>query len=33
MLWARFDAVIHNAGIVYQEPKRIATEDGLAHVG
>jgi NAD(P)-dependent dehydrogenase (short-subunit alcohol dehydrogenase family) len=28
----RFDAVIHNAGIGYQEPRRIATEDGLPHV-
>lgn len=27
-----FDAVIHNAGVGYQEPKRIATEDGLPHV-
>src|SRR5271156_6846522 len=27
-----FDAVIHNAGIGYREPKRIVTEDGLAHV-
>ena len=26
------DAVIHNAGIGYQEPRRIATEDGLPHV-
>jgi NAD(P)-dependent dehydrogenase (short-subunit alcohol dehydrogenase family) len=26
------DAVIHNAGIGYREPKRIETEDGLAHV-
>jgi NAD(P)-dependent dehydrogenase (short-subunit alcohol dehydrogenase family) len=25
----RFDAIIHNAGIGYREPKRIATEDGL----
>src|SRR5207244_730952 len=23
-----FDAVIHNAGVGYREPKRIATEDG-----
>jgi NAD(P)-dependent dehydrogenase (short-subunit alcohol dehydrogenase family) len=28
----RFDAVIHNAGIGYREPRRIVTEDGLAHV-
>src|SRR5271156_3357422 len=27
-----FDAVIHNAGIGYQEPRRIATEDGLPQV-
>ena len=27
-----FDAVIHNAGIGYREPRRIATEDGLLHV-
>ena len=27
-----FDAVIHNAGIGYREPRRVATGDGLAHV-
>jgi NAD(P)-dependent dehydrogenase (short-subunit alcohol dehydrogenase family) len=27
-----FDAVIHNAGIGYREPQRIATDDGLPHV-
>jgi NAD(P)-dependent dehydrogenase (short-subunit alcohol dehydrogenase family) len=27
-----FDAVIHNAGVGYREPRRIATEDGLLHV-
>ena len=27
-----FDAVIHNAGAGYREPRRIATEDGLPHV-
>jgi len=27
-----FDAVIHNAAVGYQEPRRIATEDGLPHV-
>ena len=27
-----FDAVIHNAGIGYREPRRVATEDGLAPV-
>ena len=28
----RFDAVIHNAAVGYQEPRRIATVDGLPHV-
>ncbi len=28
----RFDAVIHNAGIGYREPRRIETLDGLEHV-
>jgi NAD(P)-dependent dehydrogenase (short-subunit alcohol dehydrogenase family) len=27
-----FDAAIHNAGIGYREPRRIATEDGLPQV-
>jgi NAD(P)-dependent dehydrogenase (short-subunit alcohol dehydrogenase family) len=27
-----FDAVIHNVGIGYREPRRIVTEDGLPHV-
>ena len=27
-----FDAVIHNAAVRYQEPRRIATADGLPHV-
>ena len=27
-----FDAVIHNAAVGYQEPHRLETEDGLAHV-
>jgi NAD(P)-dependent dehydrogenase (short-subunit alcohol dehydrogenase family) len=27
-----FDAIIHNAGIGYREPKRIVTEDGLSHL-
>jgi NAD(P)-dependent dehydrogenase (short-subunit alcohol dehydrogenase family) len=27
-----FDAIIHNAGIGYREPKRLETEDGLPHV-
>jgi NAD(P)-dependent dehydrogenase (short-subunit alcohol dehydrogenase family) len=27
-----FDAVIHNAAVGYQEPRRIVTEDGLPHV-
>jgi NAD(P)-dependent dehydrogenase (short-subunit alcohol dehydrogenase family) len=28
----RFDAVIHNAAVGYQEPRRLATVDGLPHV-
>jgi NAD(P)-dependent dehydrogenase (short-subunit alcohol dehydrogenase family) len=28
----KFDAVIHNAGVGYREPKRMETPDGLAHV-
>ena len=28
----RYDAVIHNAGIGYREPRRVPTEDGLEHV-
>jgi len=28
----RFDAVIHNAAVGYQEPRRVATVDGLPHV-
>ena len=28
----RFDAVIHNVGIGYREPRRIATEDGLSQL-
>ena len=28
----RFDAVIHNAGIGYREPKRVATQDGVPEV-
>jgi NAD(P)-dependent dehydrogenase (short-subunit alcohol dehydrogenase family) len=28
----RFDAVIHNAAVGYQEPRRVETEDGLPHV-
>lgn len=27
-----FDAVIHNVGVGYQEPRRLETEDGLPHV-
>jgi NAD(P)-dependent dehydrogenase (short-subunit alcohol dehydrogenase family) len=27
-----FDAIIHNAGMGYREPKRIVTEDGLSQV-
>jgi NAD(P)-dependent dehydrogenase (short-subunit alcohol dehydrogenase family) len=28
----RFDAVIHNVGVGYREPRRIVTEDRLPHV-
>lgn len=28
----RFDAVIHNVGVGYREPRRIETVDGLPHV-
>jgi NAD(P)-dependent dehydrogenase (short-subunit alcohol dehydrogenase family) len=28
----RFDAVIHNAGVGYREPRRVETADGLSHV-
>jgi NAD(P)-dependent dehydrogenase (short-subunit alcohol dehydrogenase family) len=28
----RFDAVIHNAGIGYREPRRVETADGLSHL-
>jgi NAD(P)-dependent dehydrogenase (short-subunit alcohol dehydrogenase family) len=28
----RFDAVIHNAAVGYQEPRRVETADGLPHV-
>ncbi len=28
----RFDAMIHNAGVGYREPRRIETADGLPHV-
>ncbi|WP_144138540.1 SDR family NAD(P)-dependent oxidoreductase [Paraburkholderia sp. BCC1884] len=28
----RFDAVIHNAAVGYQEPRKITTADGLPHV-
>jgi NAD(P)-dependent dehydrogenase (short-subunit alcohol dehydrogenase family) len=28
----RFDAVIHNAGIGYREPKRVETQDGVSEV-
>jgi NAD(P)-dependent dehydrogenase (short-subunit alcohol dehydrogenase family) len=28
----QYDAVIHNAGIGYREPRRIQTDDGLEHV-
>ena len=28
----RFDAIIHNAGVGYREPRRVETDDGLAQV-
>ena len=28
----RFDAVIHNAGVGYREPRKTTTADGLSHV-
>jgi NAD(P)-dependent dehydrogenase (short-subunit alcohol dehydrogenase family) len=28
----RYDAVIHNAGVGYREPRRVETVDGLEHV-
>jgi NAD(P)-dependent dehydrogenase (short-subunit alcohol dehydrogenase family) len=28
----QYDAVIHNAGVGYREPRRIRTDDGLEHV-
>ena len=30
--FGRFDAVIHNAGIGYREPRRVATVDGLSEL-
>ncbi len=27
-----FDAIIHNAAVGYREPRRVETEDGIAHV-
>jgi NAD(P)-dependent dehydrogenase (short-subunit alcohol dehydrogenase family) len=30
--FGRYDAVIHNAGVGYREPRRIETADGLSHV-
>jgi len=30
--FGRYDAVIHNAGIGYREPRRIETADSLSHV-
>jgi NAD(P)-dependent dehydrogenase (short-subunit alcohol dehydrogenase family) len=29
---APYDAVIHNAGVGYREPRRIRTDDGLEHI-
>jgi NAD(P)-dependent dehydrogenase (short-subunit alcohol dehydrogenase family) len=31
-LLGQFDAVIHNAGIGYREPRRIETADGVPHI-
>jgi NAD(P)-dependent dehydrogenase (short-subunit alcohol dehydrogenase family) len=31
-LLGRFDAVIHNVGVGYREPRRLETPDGLSHV-
>jgi NAD(P)-dependent dehydrogenase (short-subunit alcohol dehydrogenase family) len=31
-VFGKHDAVIHNAGIGYREPRRIVTVDGLSHV-
>ncbi len=30
--YGRFDAVIHNVGIGYREPRRVVTEDGLSQL-
>jgi NAD(P)-dependent dehydrogenase (short-subunit alcohol dehydrogenase family) len=30
--WGRFDAVIHNVGMGYQEPRRVETVDGLSQL-
>lgn len=30
--WGRCDAVIHNAGIGYREPRRVETADGLSQL-
>jgi NAD(P)-dependent dehydrogenase (short-subunit alcohol dehydrogenase family) len=30
--WGRFDAVIHNVGLGYREPRRIETADGLSQL-
>jgi NAD(P)-dependent dehydrogenase (short-subunit alcohol dehydrogenase family) len=30
--WGRFDAVIHNVGIGYREPRRVETVDGLSRL-
>jgi len=30
--WGRFDAVIHNVGLGYREPRRIETVDGLSQL-
>ena len=30
--WGRFDAVVHNVGIGYREPRRVETRDGLSQL-
>ena len=32
MLSGRYDAVVHNAGVGYREPRRVETVDGLSQV-
>ena len=30
--WGRFDAVVHNVGLGYREPRRVETKDGLSQL-